>query len=130
MESQRFDLTGKTALITGAGRGIGLAIARALAEHGVDVILVARSADQLQIAAREIEAGIGRHAWTLAFDLSKTNGVEHLFSDAVEAAGGVDILVNCAGTTVRKQPEDLSLEDFRRVMDVNLTSALVLSQAF
>ncbi len=130
MESQRFDLTGKTALITGAGRGIGLAIARTLAEHGAGVILVARSAAQLKIAAREIAAETGRNAWTLAFDLGKVDGVERLFSEAVEVAGGVDILVNCAGTTVRKPTEDLSLEDFQRVMDVNLTSAMVLSQAF
>ena len=130
MESQRFDLTGKTALITGAGRGIGLAMARSLAEHGADVILAARSAEQLQAAARQITAATGRRAWALPFDLAGPDRVESFFDDAVKAAGRVDILVNCAGTTIRKPTEDLSLEDFRRVMDVNLTSALVLSQAF
>ncbi len=130
MECQRFDLTGKTALITGAGRGIGLAIARSLAEHGADVILVARSADQLNAASSEIEAATGRAARPFPYDLARLGDVKGLFDDAVRAAGGVDILVNCAGTTVRKPTEDLSLEDFRRVMDVNLTSALLLSQAF
>lgn len=129
MENRRFDLTGRTALITGAGRGIGRAIAQGLAEHGADVALVSRSGDQLRTAAQEI-AATGRHAWAMPFDLAETNGAERLFSEAVEVAGGMDILVNCAGTTVRKPTEDLSLEDFRRVMDVNLTSALVLSQAF
>lgn len=130
MECQRFDLTGKTALITGAGRGIGLAIARSLAEHGADVVLVARSADQLNAASSEIEAATGRAARPFPYDLARLGDVKGLFDDAVRAAGGVDILVNCAGTTVRKPTEDLSLEDFRRVMDVNLTSALLLSQAF
>jgi gluconate 5-dehydrogenase len=130
MENQRFDLTGKAALITGAGRGIGLAIARALAEHGANAILVARSADQLETAARQIEAETSRRVWALPFDLAHSDRVERLFADAVETAGGVDILVNCAGTTVRSPSEDLSLEDFQQVMDVNLTSALVLSQAF
>ncbi len=130
MDTQRFDLTGKTALITGAGRGIGLAIAQALAEHGGDVILVARSADQLKAAAQGIETTAGCKAWTVPFDLAHADGTEGLFADALEAAGRVDILVNCAGTTVRGPSEDLSLEEYRQVMDVNLTSALVLSQAF
>lgn len=130
MESHRFDLTGKTALITGAGRGIGSAIAQALAEHGADVILVARSAEQLEIAARQITATTGRRAWALPFDLAGRDRVKSFFDDAVKAADRVDILVNCAGTTVRKPTEDLLLEDFQRVMDVNLTSALMLSQAF
>lgn len=130
MESQRFDLTGKTALITGAGRGIGLAIAQAMAEHGADVILVARSADQLKAAAEGIETETGRKAWPCPFDLGQLHGVAGVFADAVQAAGGVDILVNCAGTTVRGPSEDVSREDYQRVMDVNLTSALVLSQAF
>jgi gluconate 5-dehydrogenase len=130
MENRRFDLTGKTALITGAGRGIGLAIAQALAEHGADVALVARSGDQLTAAARQITAATSRKAWAMPFDLADLDGVERLFADAGEGAGGMDILVHCAGTTVRTPSEEVSLEDFRRVMDVNLTSALLLSQAF
>ena len=130
MENRRFDLTGKTALITGAGRGIGLAIAQALAEHGADVALVARSGDQLTAAARQITAATSRKAWAMPFDLADLDGVERLFADAVEVAGGMDILVYCAGTTVRTPSQEVSLADFKRVMDVNLTSALLLSQAF
>jgi gluconate 5-dehydrogenase len=130
MENPRFDLTGKTALITGAGRGIGLAIARALAEHGADVVLVARSADQLDAAARDIRAATGRKVWTFPLDLADLDGVGGLFAHALEEASGVDILVNCAGTTIRGPSEDVSLEEYQRVMDVNLTSALLLSQAF
>ncbi len=130
MKNRRFDLTGRTALVTGAGRGIGRAIAQGLAEHGADVVLVSRSGDQLRTAAQEITAATGRKAWAMPFDLADLDGVERLFADAAEVAGGMDILVHCAGTTVRTPTEALSLEDFRRVMDVNLTSALVLSQAF
>jgi len=130
MESRLFDLAGRTALITGAGRGIGRAIALGLAQHGADVVLVARSEDQLAAAQQQIETETGRRAGVLAFDLAKLDGLETLFAQAVEGTGAIDILVNCAGTTVRGPSEDVSLEDFNRVMHVNLSAALVLSQAF
>lgn len=130
MENRRFDLTGRTALITGAGRGIGRAIAQGLAEHGTDVALVSRSNDQLKAAAQEITAATGRKAWAMPFDLVDLDGVPGLFARAVELAGGMDILVHCGGTTVRTPSEEVSLADFRHVMDVNLTSALLLSQCF
>ncbi len=130
MESQLFDLTGKTALVTGAGRGIGLALAGGLAEHGANVALVARTASQLAAAKEWIEAQAGRKAWAFAFDLADLGGIERLFDEIVQAAGGVDILANCAGMTVREPTEDASVDDFNRVMEVNLTSALLLSQAF
>jgi NAD(P)-dependent dehydrogenase (short-subunit alcohol dehydrogenase family) len=130
MESTRFDLTGRTALVTGAGRGIGLALARGLAEHGAEVALVARTADQLEKGKAEIEGATGCRAWALPFDLADIEHIGGLFEDIVRASGGVDILVNCAGTTIRGLSEDLSLEDFNRVMEVNLTAALRLSQVF
>jgi gluconate 5-dehydrogenase len=130
MESTLFDLTGRTALVTGAGRGIGYALARGLAEHGANAALAARSADQLETAKGEIEGATGRRAWAFPFDLADVEHIEALFEDVVRATGGVDILVNCAGTTVRQPSQDLSLADFNRVMEVNLTAALRLSQVF
>jgi gluconate 5-dehydrogenase len=130
MQSQLFDLTGKTALVTGAGRGIGFALARGLAEHGADVALVARTESQLQAAKDEIEARTGRKACVFPYDLTNLRDIERLFDEVVRAAGGIDILANCAGTTVREPTEDASLESFGRVMDVNLTAALRLSQEF
>jgi gluconate 5-dehydrogenase len=130
MESPLFDLTGKTALVTGAGRGIGLAIARGLAGQRADVVLVARTEGQLEAAKRQIEAETGHRAWIFPFDLGDVGHVQRLFDEVVRAAGGVDILVNCAGTTVREPTEDASLESFNRVMDVNLTEVLLLCQAF
>lgn len=130
MQSRLFDLTGKRALVTGAGRGIGLALARGLAEHGADVALVARTESQLEAAKSEIEAGTGRKAWAFPYDLANLRGIEGLFEEVVRVTGGIDILVNCAGMTVREPTEDASLESFNRVMEVNLTASLRLCQEF
>ncbi len=130
MERQLFDLTGRTALVTGAGRGIGFALAQGLAGQGADVALVARTASELDKAKEQIEAQTGRRAWVFPFDLGDLAQVEQLFENVLRATGGIDILINCAGTTVREPSEEASLESFRRVMDVNLTSVLLLSQAF
>jgi len=130
MESRLFDLTGRTALVTGAGRGIGLALANGLAEQGADVVLVARTESQLLSARQSIETRTGRKVWAFPYDLADLEGIEPLFHRIVTAAGEIDILVNCAGTTVRGPAEEMLLEDFSRVMEVNLTSALLLSQAF
>jgi gluconate 5-dehydrogenase len=130
MDPGYFDLSGKVALVTGAGRGIGLALAEGLARQGADVVLAARTESQLEAAKERIEAETDRRVWVLPFDLAQVKRVPQLFAEVVQAAGGVDILVNCAGTTVREASEDASLESFGRVMDVNLTAVLLLCQAF
>jgi gluconate 5-dehydrogenase len=130
MENPLFDLTGRTAFVTGAGRGIGFAIARGLAQQGADVALVARTESQLAMAQKQIETETGREVWMFPFDLGEVGRVAGLFEEVVQATGGVDILVNCAGTTVREPSEEASLESFNRVMDVNLTEVLLLCQAF
>ncbi len=116
--------------MTGAGRGIGLAIARGLTGQGADVALIARTQSQLETAKKQIEGATGRKVWVFPFDLADVKDVHRLFAEVVRATGGVDILVNCAGTTVREPSEDASLESFNRVMDVNLTEVLLLCQAF
>jgi len=123
-------VSGRTALVTGGGRGIGFAIASGLAEQGANVALVARTKEQLTKACEEIRAATDREAWSFAYDLADIGGIEGLFADVLEKAGGVDILVNCAGTTVRGPSEDIDLEDWERVQNVNLKSVLVLSQMF
>ncbi|MHC4565163.1 MAG: glucose 1-dehydrogenase [Planctomycetota bacterium] len=130
MESKLFDLSARTALVTGGSRGIGLAIAKGLAEHGADVAIVARTKEQLEAAAGEIQTQTGRKVWSFAFDLGDSASIEDLFESVVARTGGVDILVNCAGTTIRGQAEEVDLMTWNEVIEVNLTSAFMMSQAF
>ncbi|MGB3455386.1 MAG: 2-dehydro-3-deoxy-D-gluconate 5-dehydrogenase KduD [Litorimonas sp.] len=122
-----FDLSGKTALVTGANTGLGQGMAVALAEAGADVVLVGRSAPTDTIA--RVEAA-GRTAWDIRADLMKTDAARGALDAAIEAAGPVDILVNNAGIIRRNDAVDFTEEDWDDVMDVNLKTLFFLSQAF
>jgi len=130
MESQLFDLSGKTALVTGGNRGIGYAIAKGLAEHGADVAIVARTKEQLEAAKQQIQADTDKKVWTFPFDIKNIKGIEGFFKNIVSATKGVDILVNCAGTTVRGPSEEVDLKTWNQVIEINLTAVFVISQAF
>ena len=130
METKLFDLSGKTALVTGGGRGIGLAIAQGLAEHGADIALIARTKDQLDTAAKQIQAETGQNIRTFPFDMENVGQIETLFENVMAETNGIDILVNCAGTTIRGPAEDVDMKTWHKVLDVNLTSVLALSQVF
>ena len=130
MESSLFSLSGKTALVTGGGRGIGFALAKGLAEHGADVALVARTKEQLEAAAHKIQSQTSSNARAFPFDVENVGEIERFFERIVAEMHGIDILVNCAGTTIRGPAEDVDLATWNRVIQVNLTSVLVLSQAF
>jgi len=148
MESELFNLSGKTALVTGGSRGIGLAIAKGLAEHGADIAIVARMEKQLAQAqkqiltvVRQVQADTPRFrgdrlapakagVWTFPFDLGNIKGIDGRFKNVVAETKGIDILVNCAGTIRRAPAEDINLQDFNKTIEVNLTAVLVMSQAF
>ncbi len=130
MESKLFTLSGKTALVTGGSRGIGLALAKGMANQGADVAIISRTQEQLETAAKEIQAETGKKAWTFTFDLANSESIEDLFESVVAKTKGIDILVNCAGTTIRGPAEEVDLMTWNKVIAVNLTSAFVLSQAF
>jgi len=130
MESKLFDLSGKTALVTGGSRGIGLAVTKALAEHGADVAIVARTKEQLEAAGRQIQADTDKNVRTFPFDIKNIKAIERLFENIVSETKGIDILVNCAGTTVRGPSENVDLNTWNQVIEVNLTSVFVLSQTF
>jgi gluconate 5-dehydrogenase len=130
MESNLFSLAGKTAMVTGGGRGIGLAIAKGLAQHGADVVIVARSKEQLEATAKQIHTETGKQIRPFPFDLSSIEGIDDFFKSVIVETKGIDILVNCAGTTIRGPAEDVDLKTFNQVIEVNLTSTFVLSQAF
>lgn len=126
---RRFDLTGKTALVTGGSRGIGLGIALGMAEAGANVALVARGEAALRTAREQIEA-LGTSVTTHSFDMANAEGIRDLYARIEEQHGAVDILVNNAGCTRRGPATDMSLEDWQLVLNVNLTSVFAMSQAF
>ena len=130
MASNLFNLSGKTALVTGGNRGIGLAIAKGLAEHGANVAIVARTKQQLDEAACKIKAETGRNVWAFPFDLENIEKIEKLFQNIIAETKGIDILVNCAGTTIRGPAEDIDLKAWNHVFKLNLTVVLTMSQAF
>ncbi|MFC5702567.1 2-dehydro-3-deoxy-D-gluconate 5-dehydrogenase KduD [Cohnella faecalis] len=121
-----FDLTGRTAIVTGAGRGLGRAIAAGLAEAGADVALVTNRtpADE---AKREIEA-LGRKAIVLQADVGDRAKLAGLVEETVVQLGRLDILVNNAGIIRRTPAAEHSYDDWQEVLDVNLNSVFVLSQ--
>jgi gluconate 5-dehydrogenase len=130
MKTNIFSLSGEVALVTGGSRGIGFAIANGLAQQGADVVLVARDKKKLEHARKDIRARTRRKVWIFPFDLADANGIQGLFENILAETEVVDILVNCAGTTIRMLAEDLDLKSWNKVIDLNLTSILVLSQAF
>ena len=127
MSTKLFDLTGRTALVTGSSRGLGRAIAQGLAEAGAAVVLNGSDETRLAAAAGEMTAA-GYRVRTARFDVTDEAAVLAAF-ERLDAAGiEVDILVNNAGVQFRKPMVDLATDDWRRVIDVNLTSAFVIGR--
>lgn len=124
-----FDLTGRTALVTGGSKGLGLAMARTLAQAGASVAIAARHPGELESALAAILDGTrSRGAWLVA-DMTRRDQVEALARSAVEALGPIDILVNNAGIN-RVSPIDAILDaDWDEVLAVNLTAPMILSRA-
>jgi NAD(P)-dependent dehydrogenase (short-subunit alcohol dehydrogenase family) len=123
-----FDLSGKTAIVTGGGKGIGRYMAEGLAEAGADVVVCARQAQRCEEAAREIER-LGVKALGLGCDVRDPEQVQAVVGRTAADFGGVDILVNNAGTVWGASPEDTPLEGWQKVVDVNLTGVFLFSQA-
>ncbi len=123
-----FDLRGKVALVTGGNGGIGLGMARGLAQAGAHALLVGRNAGKSAAAVRQLQAE-GLQASCLAADVTDEAAVAGLFAQVEAQHGLLDILVNNAGITVRKPPEQMALEEWRRVIDTNLTSAFLCCRA-
>ncbi len=124
-----FDLTGKVALISGAGRGIGKALATGLAQAGADVVLVARTEGEVQQAAAQIAKITGRQALGLVCDVTNSQSVNEAVEQAIAHFDHIDILVNNAGTTVRATAMQLTEEDWDMVMQVNFKSVFLMSKA-
>lgn len=123
---ERFRLDNKVALITGAASGLGAAVATALSQAGATVAVHGnrRAADDTAAAI----TAAGAHAEAFQADLSSTTGADSLFTQVKEKLGQVDILINNAGTIHRAAAEEVALEDWQQVLQVNLTSVFQLSQ--
>jgi 2-deoxy-D-gluconate 3-dehydrogenase len=123
-----FDLHGKVAIVTGGNGGIGLGIARGLAQAGADIAVAGRNEDKTAAAVAELQ-GLGVRALGLRTDVVDEAQVQKMVADTVHGLGGVDILVANAGTNIRKQPETYSVAEWHQLVDTNLTSMFLCCQA-
>lgn len=123
-----FDLAGRIAVVTGGNGGIGLGMARGLAAAGATLVLAGRNAAKGNRAAAGL-GGAGGPAIFVKADVTRKADCEALVTETVQQFGRLDILVNNAGTAIRKQPQDYTEAEWHTVLDTNLTSAFLMSQA-
>ena len=128
MTTDLFDLKGKVAIVTGGNGGIGLGIARGLADAGADIAVVGRNEAKSKAAAAELAAR-GVRAIAVVADVTDKAAVAGMVERASGELGRIDILVNNAGINIRKPPQTLELEEWTSVIDTNLTSAFLCSKA-
>jgi 2-deoxy-D-gluconate 3-dehydrogenase len=124
-----FSLDGKVSIVTGGGRGLGYGIALALAGAGSDLVIVSRSHNELERASREIMEETKRKVVPLPLDLTRGGGVEGLVKAVLREFGRIDVLVNNAGTTVRKPFIEITEKEFDDVVRLNLRAVFFLTQA-
>src|SRR6188768_2454200 len=127
MPSQKF--SGKTALITGASKGLGKAMALALADEGAKIALVSRDLEALKNVATEVRKS-GVEAEPFVADVTDEAQVARLANEVTGRMGPVQILINNAGINIRKATTEFTLEEWRRVLDTNLTSVFLMCRAF
>ncbi|HEV7893171.1 MAG TPA: glucose 1-dehydrogenase [Pyrinomonadaceae bacterium] len=123
------ELNGKTAVVIGGTSGIGRAVAHGLAEAGADVVPTSRRAEQVEAAAREIEAR-GRRTLRVTSDVSDRASLQRVLDECIAAFGKVDILINSAGRTMRAPTLDFAEEDWDAIIETNLTGTLRACQVF
>jgi 2-dehydro-3-deoxy-D-gluconate 5-dehydrogenase len=123
-----FDLTGRVAIVTGGNGGIGLGMAEGLAAAGAEVVLAGRNAEKARSALESLQAH-GRRCAFIAADVTQAASCRDLVAEAVSRFGRLDILINNAGTSVRKMPQDYTEAEWHHVLDTNLTGTFLCSQA-
>jgi 2-dehydro-3-deoxy-D-gluconate 5-dehydrogenase len=119
-----FDLKGRVAVVTGGNGGIGLGMARGLARAGAAVVVAARDREKSKQAVAEL----GAEAVAVPVDVAQEQSIKDLVATVLDRFGRLDILINNAGINIRKPPQDLTLEEWRQVLDTNLTSAFLASR--
>jgi NAD(P)-dependent dehydrogenase (short-subunit alcohol dehydrogenase family) len=127
MTQNLFDLSGKVALVTGASRGLGQYLARALARAGADLVVTARKKEDTDAFADEVRA-MGRRVRGLALDVREEESIRQLGQDAPAAFGKIDVLVNNAGCNVRRAALEVTWDDWNKVLDTNLRGTFFVAQ--
>jgi gluconate 5-dehydrogenase len=125
--AQLFDLSGRVAIVTGAGSGLGVVFAEALAEAGASVVCVGRRLERVNETAHRLSE-IGCQSLAISADVTDEAAVASMIAQTAERFGKLDILVNNAGTAVVGPPETISLADWKRVVDVNLTGVFLCAR--
>jgi len=128
-EVNPFDLTGKVAIVTGGNGGIGLGIARGLAQAGASIAVLGRNESKSRQAARLISESTGAATLVVTADVTELEDVERAVAETQGAFHRIDILFNNAGINIRKPPQDLALDEWTSVLDTNLTSAFLMARA-
>jgi len=126
--SKAFDLSGRVAIVTGGNGGIGLGMATGLAQAGAALVIAGRNPAKNAAAVKALQA-LGAKAAAVEVDVTQPSACKGLIAAALAEFGRVDVLVNNAGTNIRKQPQEYTLEEWKTVLDTNLTSAFLCSQA-
>jgi 2-deoxy-D-gluconate 3-dehydrogenase len=127
--TKMFDLTGKVAIVTGGNGGIGLGMARGLASHGASIVVAGRDAEKTAAAVKELRALGAPAASGVTVDVKDEASVNAMVAETIGRHGRLDVLVNNAGINIRKPPHELSLAEWREILETNLTSAFLASHA-
>jgi len=125
--SSLFDLRGKTAIVTGASRGIGAAAAIALAEAGADIVACSRNQEALKLVVEDVRK-LGRNAVQVMVDVSNLPQIQAAVREALREFGKIDVLVNSAGTIIRKPSVEMTEEEWTQVIDLNLKGTFFFCQ--
>src|SRR5262249_18571638 len=128
MSTAAFDLTGRVAVVTGTSRGLGQALARALARAGADLVITSRRSGELREFQGEI-GGLGRRALPLELDVRDHASIQRMAEAAKAGYGKIDILVNNAGCNIRKPALEVTWEDWNTILDTNLRGSFFVAQA-
>jgi 2-deoxy-D-gluconate 3-dehydrogenase len=126
--NKMFDLTGRVALVTGGNGGIGLGMATGLAKAGATVMIAGRNGAKNEAAVAGLRA-LGAKAESIAVDVTDPASITAMVEETAKRCGRLDILVNNAGTNIRNRPETYKLEDWHTIINTNLTSGMLASQA-
>lgn len=124
-----FNLGGRTAIVTGGSKGLGLAMAAGLASAGANIIIVNRNADEGAKAAQDLETEFGVKAYSFAADITNPSHTDAMAAEAIRVFGRIDILVNSAGINIRGAIDEVTVDDFSKVMDVNVKGTWLACRA-